>query len=67
MNVSADIGGNASAVFGVNAMLSPGVNIHNNTYHVLTGTFVIWWNHNVYRSIAAWTAATGKGQGDILG
>jgi hypothetical protein len=46
---------------------TPAVNIHDNIYHIQSGSVNFWWANAQYPSLAAWQAASGKGQGDTVG
>jgi hypothetical protein len=68
VTVNVDIYGNALVINGrTNTQtFTPGVLIHDNTYHVQSGNVSFWWANTEYHSLAAWQTASGKGQGDTI-
>jgi hypothetical protein len=45
---------------------TPAVNIHNNVYHIQSGSVNFWWANTQYSSLASWQTASGKGQNDTV-
>jgi hypothetical protein len=67
LTLSADIYGQTTPINArTNSTFTPAVSIHNNTYHIQSGTVNFWWANAQYPSLAAWQTASGKGQGDVI-